>query len=364
MALTKRKPDGISTVEKGEVIFKEGEPATRLFLIKSGLISVTVDHLQGKTEIFQATAPQVIGTELLTGAQTYKNSATAMNDTEIVEFPVKVWTELLSRGATTLQLVAKNIVQKHQSILAKTTEVKVKSADKTPCPAQCLPKLFATLFHVISYTGELDQKNEWHKVVWPAFKKYCQRVFLESPVRLEQTAYFLSTMGMSKIEMVKSDVDPEAPEEIGFVYFKNVKQFEFFSKFVRKRLESCEVSEVLKPDQVCMQMADVLLRNFGSRVTDRASAVDVPIDEAVQTLKPELGSDKLDQKELERLASRGIPMMIRLTTRGTFLTFTPQEIEMFFLSWRIVGKIEEWNKAGRAPGAPEPEEEQKENGGA
>jgi len=350
--MAQEKRDGAKAFNKGSHLFKQGEPARKLFLIQTGLVSVTMTRPSGQVEIFQAAAPQVIGIEALNGAKTYENSAVALNDTFATEIPAETGIQALNGNQATLKLLTTGLLNKHNSILSVLRNMKL--ADTlTPCPPEAIPKLFASIFHVVSYTA--TPKDGMLKVVWPAFRKYCQRVFAESPVRLEQTIYLLSTLGYAKLEMVPSDTDPEAPEELGFVHFKDIDQLENFSDFFRTRLKHLGPVEAMNLKDPSLQTSEALLRAFGANVKDAAGLIRIPVNEAVNTLKTELGQDSFEVFYFESLIGRGLQASVFMSGAEKLLEFSPDRIKKSFRNWRILSKITEWNNTGRAPGMPEPD---------
>lgn len=216
---------------KGEVIYHASEPATHVYLIQSGLVALM--HPAGDTwlEIGKVTAPQLFGEEVLWGAEVSQSTATALNDTRVIMIPADLARTFFDRMPAALKLVFRSMIQKQNSLQGELQSVRMES-DPTPCPAGAVTKLFATLYTVASYSG--TAKGDETQVVWQTFKKYAQRTFLESPVRLEQAALILVKLGLARLEMVQSDSDPEAPEELGFVYFRNLELVRDFFQFYRE----------------------------------------------------------------------------------------------------------------------------------
>src|SRR5690606_31085319 len=99
--------------------------------------------------------------------------------------------------------------------------------DNTPCPADQAAKIFGTVYHVARAKGA-EQENGEIKVEWPLMKQYAQRVFLESPKRLENAVNIFVKIGHARYEWVSNEDDPQAPEEIGFVYFSDLPLVEQF----------------------------------------------------------------------------------------------------------------------------------------
>jgi hypothetical protein len=139
---------------------------------------------------------------------------------------------LIGGGSQLVKVYTKGVMEKLRAASESLLSIKLES-DPTPCPPDRIVKLFATIHTVASYTG--TRKGDATVVVWPAFKKYSQRTFLESPVRLEQAVYILVKAGHAKLEFIPCETDPEAPDELGFVHFLNLDAVKAFFEFYRKR---------------------------------------------------------------------------------------------------------------------------------
>lgn len=346
------KKNATASFAKGDPLYKHGEPVKYIYLVQSGLVSLSVNTPTGKVEISQATAPQVVGIEALHGSKTYETSAFAMNDTAAIELPIGAVAQSLSQCSPTLKLILTGLINKLTAVQSEHRTFKLEG-DSTPCPPALTAKLFATVFHVVSYSG--TPKGDALRIVWPAFRKYCQRVFMESPIRLEQLIYLLAHMGFAELEMQKSDTDPDGPEELGFVRFKDLPQLESFSEFFKIRFKTLGPEGAMELKDPCLQAGEVLLRSFGTRPTDSNGEVMIPLSETMATIRAELAKPNMKATELEALTGRGLPAILT----GEGLRFSPVKVKRMFQNWRILAKITEWNHAGRAPGAPDPDPNKK-----
>jgi hypothetical protein len=218
------------TFRRGETIFKAGDPITDLYIVQSGVASVGV-HRAGKTiEIVQVGIGQLLGEEALWGRQQWGANAVANNDIKAMPIAAKEAIAMLSSGSSLIQIFLKGLVEKERTWWSTLLSIRGE-ADPTPCPPEKITQLFAVLYQAASYTG--THKKGATVVVWPAFKKYCQRVFLESPVRLEQAVNILVKLGAAKLEMIPCETDPEAPDELGFVHFTDLERVKRFYEFYR-----------------------------------------------------------------------------------------------------------------------------------
>jgi hypothetical protein len=350
MAQDKRNP--IRTYAKGETLFKQGEPVRSVFFLQTGLVGMSVASQSGRVEAYQATAPQVVGSEALQGAAVYETTAVALNDTAVIEFPAEVAAQAVAKAVPAHKFILTGMINKIAAIHAELRSIKLQS-DPTPCPPALTAKMFATVFHVVSYSG--TPKGDTLRIVWPSFRKYCQRVFGESPVRLEQLVYLLSTLGYAELEMVASDTDPDGPEELGFVRFKDIAQIESFAEFFKKRLSALGPEKCMDVFDPCLQAAEILQRNFSTQPVEQIGKRSVSLNAALTILKAELAPQPMALSDFEKLVKRGLPVEIA----GNEIRFIPSGFQRLFKNFRILGKIVEWNRVGRAPGAPDPDANKK-----
>ena len=101
-------------IEKGQPVFRQGDPVNDIFLIKSGRIKLNKIHEDG-TEItldFRK-AGDMIGEDLFSGKRTYPLSAWAMEDTVTCGFELDAFNKLVMRypeiGLTVIQSMGQRL---------------------------------------------------------------------------------------------------------------------------------------------------------------------------------------------------------------------------------------------------------------
>lgn len=218
-------------IRRGQSIYREGQPAKKVYLLHSGVVSIQVQRSDKTIELAQVVAPQLLGEEALWGAGKWRANAVANNDVSLYEMEVEYAMNLMKKSPALINLFAQSVITKLRAQSEALTELKMQ-VDPTPCSPSMITKLFATLYHVAHYTG--TQKDGKTTVVWQSFRKYCQRVFLESPVRVEQATYILVKLGLAELQMVASETDPNAPPELGYIHFKDLQPLKDFYAFYRE----------------------------------------------------------------------------------------------------------------------------------
>lgn len=133
ISLEEAEPSDGIIFKNNEVIFKEGYPAKKLFLIKRGKILCVKKFNDRLIPIYMAEAEDIIGESSILGNVIYNYSAISKTTVELVEIPqdlfhqvfkaapewlVDLTATMLSRLQSTANMVAENRLF-HPSILAE-----------------------------------------------------------------------------------------------------------------------------------------------------------------------------------------------------------------------------------------------------
>jgi hypothetical protein len=217
--------------KKGQPLYIAGEKADRVFIIQQGLFAVTLPTGQKSIDLFKATQPQILGEEALRGEAVYGATAVAVNDSTVIVMPVKQATTFIDGSGGPLKQLYQGIIAKLAYIHKELVTSKCAAA-AGPCPPDRVAKMFTVIHQIATYTGK--RKDDVVTVTWLSFKRYCQRVFAESPVRLEQAMYMLANLNIATLEMVPDETDPEAPMDLGFIHFRGLDTVGRFAAHYRQ----------------------------------------------------------------------------------------------------------------------------------
>jgi len=332
----------LKTFRKGESLLKEGEKNLNVYLIQSGLVSICVSRDNKKVELYRSGSGQVIGDEMLTSAIPAQYSVIAINETKAYEVPADMIRQQVEAGNPMIKLLVKGLVEKQKTA---TTEVKTfkMEQDPSPCPADNTAKVYGVIYHVANSMG--TKKDNKVTVQWPAFKKYAQRVFLESPLRLEQAFYVLVKLKIAEKQMVKNEIDPTAPEELGFFHILNMKAIERFFDYYQNYHFKPGYSGFLKYDEKCMQTAKALLKFSGGEKIDHRGCVLMNWKTTLDKFKTEFGAG-FSPDAVERLAQKGLMVKRESSATGGAISFLKSEFEEMIENWKILKEIEKWNELG------------------
>lgn len=328
--------------KKGDLIFREGEKAQKIYLIQAGLVSVFLPRAKKNVEIYQASTSQVLGEEALFGATQYSSSAVALNDTQIVEIGLDQIRPQIEQGSQVVKLLFRSMAEKQKSTNNELKSFKMER-DTTPCPPDHVAKVFGVIYHVAKHIG--TQTGDKVTVEWTAFKKYGQRIFLESPLRMEQACNILVKLKHAEYQMVKNDTDPEAPEEIGFIHIQDLSPLEEFFEFYQNYHFKGEGASVLKSDDKCIQLAQAMIELSKDEKIDRAGVVYMNYKDVLDRLKDMMGN-AFSADLFDRLEQKGLFVKRESSQKGGQISFFRSEFGVMHRNWKILREVEKWNEKG------------------
>jgi len=333
----------VKVYKRGETLFKEGEKALSLYLIQSGSVVLQLVRQKQTIELCTLGNGQIAGEHCLWGANTHPHTAVAHNETKVIELPVEAVKAQLEAATQLQKFLIKGLSDKMKIVMRDLQSMKMER-DNTPCPPDQTAKIFGTVFHVARSKGE-TQSDGTIKVSWPLMKQYAQRVFLESPKRLEMATNVFVKLGWAKYEMVKPEDDPEAPEEIGFVHFNDLGLIEQFFEFYQYYYFKGGKTELLKTDERVMNMLKSLLELAADAPVDRHNIVRIDYTQVVEKFKADLGI-QLNNDHWTLFENKGLYVKRQSGDKGITLQFDIVEFERTSKIWLVLREVERWNEKG------------------
>lgn len=333
----------VKTFKKGETLFKEGDKAAFVYLIQSGSVSLNIQRQKQNIELCLLGSMQIAGDHGLSGMATHPHSAVAVSETKAVELPLEALRSQVESAPQLLKVLTKSMADKLKVVMKELQSVRLER-DNTPCPPDQTAKIFGTVYHVGRAKGEVKSDGTV-TVNWPLMKQYAQRVFLESPRRLETAVNVFVKIGLARYEMVKSETEPDAPEEIGFVHFMDLPLAEQFFEFYQYYYFKGGKQELLKTDDRVMQMVSALLELASDQPLDRHGAVRLEYSKVVDKIK-EAMQLQLNNDHFTLLENKGLFVKRQSTDTGVFLQFDFKEFERTMKVWKVLREVERWNEKG------------------
>lgn len=332
--------------KKGEVLFKEGDKSTALFLIQSGSVQVYLQRPKQRIDLYKLGSMQILAEQVLTGSQVYAASAMAMTETTVMEFNADSVKTQIAALNQVMKLILKSTMDKLKLVSTELRSLKI-AGDSTPCPQDQTAKVFGSLFHVVNYKGEKkDEKNPKHIVVpWTTLKQYAQRVFGESPKRLESAVNLFVKMKLASYEMVKNSEAPDEPDQIGFAHFYDKVVIENFFEFYQYYYFKSGKLDLFKVDETSARIVTHLLELVKEMAPDGKGMVNIPFQTVVEKFKSQFQIN-LNTDHFAVLEQKGLFANRRSRDTGVVLSFDIREWQIMLTNWRILKEIEKWNEKG------------------
>lgn len=332
---------GPRTLKKGEQLFKEGDKIQSLFFIQSGSVMVCMQRKK-TIEVFVAGPNQILGEAALSGMPNHPFSAICTVETKVLEVPIDaIKAQIESQQG--LKAIIKSMADRLKLTLTEMKSTRLEK-DASPCAPDEVAKAFGSLFHTLNHKGNKD--GEKVHMEWSFLKQYAQRIFGESPKRLEQMVNLFVKLKIATYEMGKNPDNPDGPEEIQGVEFSNFAIIEAFFEFYQYYYFKALKPEVLKVDDQC----NVLLKNIlicsQDLVPDRNGIVTLDFTETIERFKSEFGIN-LNNDHFARLEQKGVFAKRATRTDGKpVLQFELKEYKTLSQIWRILKEVEKWNEKG------------------
>lgn len=333
----------VKVFKRGEMLFKEGEKALTLYLIQTGSVSLQLNRQKQTIDLCTLGNHQIVGEHALWGALTHPHTAIAHAETKAIELSVEAVKAQLEAVSQLQKFLVKGLSDKMKVVMRDLQSMKMER-DNTPCPPDQTAKIFGTIFHVARSKGE-TQSDDTVSVQWLVMRQYAQRVFLESPKRLEMAVNIFVKLGLASYEMAKPEDDPEAPEEISAVHFKDLPLIEQFFEFYQYYHFKGGKTELLKTDERVMHMLRALLELTVDAPVDRHNVVRIDYALVIEKFKAAIGI-QLNNDHWSLLENKGLYVKRQSSDKGITLQFDIREFERTAKIWNILREVERWNEKG------------------
>ncbi|MGE5084857.1 MAG: cyclic nucleotide-binding domain-containing protein [Bacillota bacterium] len=333
----------VKTFKKGEVIYKDGDKITSVFLIQSGGANQCLIRGKKTIDLFQLGSSHILGDQVILGATTHPTAAIATTETKVLEIPVDTLKQQYEGAPQMLKVIIKSLADRLRLAMNDVRSTKLEK-DSSPCPEDQVAKAFGAVFHTANHKG--DKSTPGRVVVdWNMMKQYSQRVMGEGPKRVEQIINILVKLKIALYEMGKAPDNPDGPDEIQKVHFLDLGLLESFFEFYQYYYFKGGRTDLLKVDELCQSMLDGLLKVTADAEADRFGIVSVEFAKFADYCKNELGIN-LNNDHFARLEGKGIFMKRRTVANSVLLQFEVKEFRSMLQSWKMLREIEKWNEKG------------------
>ena len=337
----------IKVAKKGEFLVKEGDKISSLILIQTGGVSLCLNRNKKNIDIFPLGSSQVLGELGLLGGGSHAFSVYATTETKFMEFPLEAAKTQIEASGQFLKLLLKSLLER---VKVATNEVKSQKMEKdsSPAPEDQIAKIFGSIYHTASHKGKKEDEKDPSKITveWTQMKQYAQRIFGESPRRLEQAVTLLVKIKMAAFVMGKPVDDPEGADEIHRVIIHDLGAVEAFFEFYQYHYFKGGKSEVLKVDEGCFNILEHFLVLAEGLAPDRFGVVTMDYSKILEAFKEDLNLN-LGSGHFTLLENRGIFGKRQPRQDGSVAySFELKEWATTLKIWKIMREIEKWNEKG------------------
>jgi CRP-like cAMP-binding protein len=350
----------VKTFKKGEVIYKDGDKITSVYLIQSGGANQCLIRGKKTVDLFQLGASHILGDQVILGQATHPTSAVATTETKVLEIPVDALKQQYEQAPQMLKVLIKSLADRLRLAFNDVRSSKLEK-DSSPCPEDQVAKCFGTVFHTANHKG--DRSTPGRVIVdWNLMKQYSQRVMGESPKRLEQAINILVKLKLAFYEMGKAPDNPDGPEEIQKVHFLDLGLVESFFEFYQYYYFKGGRSDLLKVDDLCVNLLGAIIKLSEGLEVDRFGIASIDFAKFTEYCKEEFGMN-INNDHFARLEAKGVFMKRRTSGTGVLLQFEIKEFRSVFQSWKMLKEIEKWNEKGFVDMDEKEEKKKKVTGG-
>jgi hypothetical protein len=334
---------GARKFKKGDLLFSENETISSLLFIQSGRVKLFLPR--GKGIDFQImNAPFVTGELALFSSGKYPLSAIALTEISAFEIPLDSAKQTLDSAPQFFKTLTKGLIEQTKSLTSELKGHKLE-LDPSPCPPELIPRLFGGVFHAISHTHKA-LPNGTVEVDWGVMKKYTYRIFSLAQDRVEGVVNLMAKFGFAEFKFEKLDEDPESPEQLSKIYFKNYQVLETFFEFYQFYFFKSGKQEILKYEEPIFNLIRGLLAVATDITPDRTGTVKLDLNALLEHLKKEYALN-VTASHWQILENKGLFSKRAQASDGKFyISFHLDDFQKTYLAWRFLREIAKWNSNG------------------
>jgi hypothetical protein len=293
-------------------------------------------------------APQTLGADCLLGNKSQATGAVVLSDAKVIVIRVDQAASFYADASQLMKLLLKTTLEREKTLLQEIKSQKGGS-DSSPCPPEAISKLFAAIYHTARYKGTASENQV--AIGWEPFRQYAQRVFAETPLRIENACNILVRLGIASYTKVPDETDPEGPPRIGTITFTDLAFVEGFFEYYTHHYFKSSGAAILKVDDRCTKFVKALLACAQDARMDRGGVVQANLIETLEKLNTAMGTQNTDYLTL--VEAKGLFAKKSPSNSGGLFQFHRAEWESALRCWAVLKEIERWNETGSVdPEAP------------
>jgi hypothetical protein len=337
--------DSAKKLKRGEVLFKEGEANTAVYIVQSGKVALTLERSGRKVEITTLGPSSVIGEQALFSTAKNLFSAEASSETKVLEVPVDVMKTQFAAAAPGIKLLVKSMSEEVKGARNTLKNIKLEG-DKSPMPQALIPRTF-TFFHIVArHLGKRKdpEKPNHIEVNWGTMRMYLNRFFGEPQARYRSIVDLLVKL---KLATIKMDTNEDGVEELGVITIPDIMAIEDFSEFYQYHLFKGAKAEAIYVDQVALKAAKAIVALSEGAPVNHKGASTVDFGQLTAKCKTDFKFD-LKSTHMDIMEKKGLFAQRKPHDDGSVsLIFDRPEFVKMAAYWSIIFEIDKWNERGQ-----------------
>jgi CRP-like cAMP-binding protein len=190
----------IKKLNKGDVLFKEGDSSDAIYVIKSGRIAITKAKGNGEIILAEKKTGEMLGEMAFFDNKPRSAGAKALQETEIIALP---FTSLYAQFKTFpewLRAVVKTVNSQLRDANVRIKNLESASNDNEEMfPPHSITRLCAIISLVGFKAGEKQQDGSL-LIPYPTLRTYCIQVFQQPTNKLDKIMEIFGAMQIMKVE--------------------------------------------------------------------------------------------------------------------------------------------------------------------
>ena len=132
--------DKIRVIQKDEILFKEGQSTTSIFIVKSGEVVALKRSKERLIPILWANAQKMLGEEAVLTGGDYSYSAVALSECEIIEIPADQIKRIMASAPAWMSGLLATLGERSQGMSSAIAEHRISHQELSGTQAELAPQ--------------------------------------------------------------------------------------------------------------------------------------------------------------------------------------------------------------------------------
>ncbi|MGE0528136.1 MAG: Crp/Fnr family transcriptional regulator [Bdellovibrionales bacterium] len=190
---------GVKKLNKGEILFREGDPSDSMYVIKTGRIAITKAKGSGEIVLAEKAGGEMLGEMAFFDNKPRSAGAKAILDTEVIALPFSSLHAQFKTFPEWLKAMVKTI---NGQLRDANTRIKNLEAATSGVEEMFPPHMVTRLCAIISLIGfKAGEKTETGLVIpYNLLRDYCIQIFQQPTNKLDKMMEVLQALQVMKVE--------------------------------------------------------------------------------------------------------------------------------------------------------------------